>query len=122
MDGKLEGFRVVIVTGGRDYQDERKVRHILDLAAKKYGIPGIVQGGATGADAFAKKWCEDRGVPCFTAHAWWNYHGKSAGHRRNETMPMFFHVRYCIAFPGGAGTEGMVKICRRLDIDVKVPK
>jgi YspA, cpYpsA-related SLOG family len=103
------------VTGGRDYDNVLFVRSILGQHFKLTDV--LVQGGANGADALAKSWAEDHGHEVVTAHANWKFRGKSAGHRRNAVIAAL-PLRLLIAFPGGAGTTGMVKLARAKGIEV----
>ena len=99
------------MTGGRYYTDYDKVKEILDEESPWM----VIQGGASGADALAKKWCLANGVRCVTFHACWDFYGKRAGGLRNEWM-LELLTRMCndssalirvLAFPGGKGTKNM---------------
>lgn len=99
----------VLVTGGRDFSDFLRADEVLCSVWHVHPDLVIVQGGARGADALARKWCEQRGVPCITVHALWDYYGKRAGSMRNGWMQELFTITYGIAFPGGSGTADMVR-------------
>lgn len=113
----------VLVTGGRFLGDWAKVKAALDQADREYGITEVVQGGATGADRLAKKWGEAAGKKVHTEEANWYPDGKtldrSAGHRRNAEM-LLKHpdIELVVAFPGGAGTIGMVRMARKKGIEI----
>ena len=47
----------ILVCGGRTYDDRDSVWRTLDDYQRRYGPITIIQGGATGADAWAKEWC-----------------------------------------------------------------
>src|SRR5690606_35518576 len=83
------GERVVrvLVCGGRDYGDRKRVFDVLDWLRGKYGRLNVIQGGARGSDALAREWAS-----CQTsAHlsnfpADWEKYGKAAGAIRNQQM------------------------------------
>lgn len=125
------GLYVVIVCGGRDFTDRAKVYSVLDGAHRSIGV--VVQGGARGADRFARQWCESRGVTCVEVPALWDAHGRSAGSRRNGEMLVVADALRILwpdsmglgvlAFPGGPGTANMISRAREAGIDVKeVPR
>lgn len=112
----------ILVCGGRMYNDDYKVFDTLNSICIEYGMceaegpydhvlpcgVTIIQGGAKGADSLAKDWALLYGQDCETYSADWGKYGKSAGHIRNAEM-----LKACpdliVAFPGGKGTENMVK-------------
>jgi len=97
-------FRV-IVCGGRDYDNEEFVWKVLDCLFKEGLV--IIQGGARGADSFAKNWAENHDVENREFEADWNRYGRAAGHKRNTKM-LEEDPHVVVAFPGGPGTENMV--------------
>ena len=106
---------VVIATGGRDYPHWDRIFTTFDYIHRRSGIARIYEGGASGADAGARQWALDNGVPNLTFQAEWGKYGKAAGPIRNnamlqhalrhETLPIL-----TVAFPGGIGTAGMVEL------------
>lgn len=107
-------MKIVIVTGGRNYTNVDAVRGALH--AEKPDM--VVQGGAPGADKLAARWARAVGVQLVTFEAMWDVHGKAAGSKRNEMMVRFgeamvltddSHSVRVIAFPGGRGTEDVIK-------------
>jgi hypothetical protein len=96
----------ILVCGGRDYADDRAVRRVLD-AALRSGSVEIIQGGARGADTFARIWAADHGVLCTTYKADWEKYGVEAGPIRNRQMLDEGQPSLILAFPGGAGTRNM---------------
>jgi hypothetical protein len=98
----------VIVCGGRDYSDRKRVFSVLDClhAARPFAM--IFHGNARGADTLADLWCKLRGVGVFAVPAQWAKHGKRAGPLRNQAM-LGHGIDLVVAFPGGAGTEDMVR-------------
>lgn len=99
----------ILVTGGRHYADREHVFDALD----RLKPTEIAQGGATGADRLARIYARQNNVPCRTWRADWKQYGRAAGPIRNEQMLLDFDPDLVLAFPGGTGTAGMVKIAKR---------
>lgn len=98
----------LIVCGGRGYSDEATVFAALDHVHAKRRISLVIQGGAPGADALAKRWAAERGVECIEVRADWTAHGRTAGPIRNGKM-LGMRPDGVVAFPGGRGTEDMCR-------------
>jgi hypothetical protein len=117
----------VLVTGGRYYADRDLVYKTLDNSNVTLLIHGDCNSdedfpegnNARGADRLAKEWAIDRQVPYLSHPAEWKKHGRSAGPKRNQAMADRWHPQKVIAFPGGDGTAGMIRIARRLGIPVQ---
>ncbi len=106
---------MVIVCGGRDYDDRENVRRIL-----RSECPGgwiVIQGGARGADTLAHEEAQKLGNYSVTAHANWKSFGNSAGVIRNRVM-LDLGPEKVIAFPGGRGTAHMVSIAKQAGVPV----
>lgn len=120
MSGK-ELFRLV-VCGGRDYQDSVKVERVLEMAhqsAQRHGFELVlIEGGASGVDAFAHRWAHRKGVRQETFAADWKAFGKAAGPLRNRRM-LEAGADLVLAFPGGKGTADMVRQARRAGVQVE---
>ena len=112
----------ILVCGGRNFTDECFLRERLDSVRHLFeNIFFGIEGGARGADRFAKQWFHDQGVPHVSLEANWDYYGNSAGNLRNQWMRSFLNPDLVIAFPGGSGTSHMVEIARKAKIDVWQP-
>lgn len=98
----------VLVCGGRNYGDERRVAECLDIVHKRYFIDTIIEGGAYGADRLCKAWAESNGIKVKTFLPNWKKYGKSAGPIRNKEM-LSAKPHVLIAFPGNYGTDNMIK-------------
>jgi hypothetical protein len=112
-----ESLMLVIVCGGRDFEDGAFINHTLDLFHKCRPIRTVIQGGARGADTWARTWAESRGVMWIQVDADWKEHGRKAGPIRNAEM-LAYKPDMVIAFEGGRGTANMVK--QALDAGVQV--
>jgi hypothetical protein len=109
--------RLVLVCGGRDYADYWTVFEVLDGLHRAIPIGCIIEGGALGADRFARRWAQERGVELKTVEADWKRHGKAAGPIRNHDM-LLLQPDLVVAFPGGRGTANMVTQARAAGVDV----
>lgn len=110
----------VIVCGGRDYVNKKRVYQVLDLYHRWYGISCLIQGGAKGADFLAKCWAIDNNVPFEEVKADWNKHRKAAGPIRNKKMRDEYNPDGVIAFPGGTGTAGMIALANEVNLPVAI--
>lgn len=104
----------IIVCGGRDYEDNVTLFTVLDFLS-----PVLVRhGAAKGADSLADEWAENTMTPCQSRPADWSTHGKAAGPIRNQAMIEEGEIDLVVAFPGGRGTEDMIKRARQAHIPV----
>lgn len=116
-ENMLEGFPIeegsrVLVCGGRDFPD----RGLVWAALRKVCPAFIVTGGQgkkrpnRGADLHAEKFAKEYLIPHDVVHADWEAFGRSAGPRRNSEM-LIKHpdIQWAIGFPGGTGTDDMLK-------------
>lgn len=111
----------MLVTGGREYPNQRKVFEVLDALDKE--IPGsiefVMQGGAKdGADKHARLWAVARQRPSASFHAHWTTLDKAAGPLRNEWMLKFGLPDIVVAFPGDKGTANMVRLSKQAGLNV----
>ena len=112
----------VLVCGGRDYRNESKVYDVLKKLHSDRPITHIIQGGSTGADAFAKVWAGlTRGVQPVTCDAMWRRDGDAAGPIRNAAM-LGLKPDLVVAFTGGRGTANMVRLATNAGITVRKEK
>jgi len=95
---------IILVCGGRDYANKRRVYEVLD----GWEVELLIHGGAAGADSLAAAWAAEREVNCLRVPAKWKKHGKRAGPLRNREMAGM-KPDVIIAFRGGRGTSDMVK-------------
>lgn len=110
--------RRVLVCGGRDYADYWTVVEVLDGLHRADPIDCIIQGGALGADRFAREWAVRNKVPHEEFPADWKRYGRAAGPLRNGDMLCRGRPDLVVAFPGGAGTAGMVALSRKAHVAV----
>lgn len=111
----------VLVCGGRDYNDVKKVFHVLDqIHADGENISVIIEGEARGADVAAAAWACSRGVPIAPYPAQWGRYGNGAGPIRNRQMLIEGKPDLVVAFPGREGTANMVAQARKAGVPVEV--
>ena len=103
----------VLVCGGRDYNDDVSCLSQINISI-------LIHGQARGADARAAQWAQENGIHTAGVPALWDYFNKAAGYRRNSAMLLLL-PEYCVAFPGGRGTEMMVELCEKKGIPVWRP-
>lgn len=123
----LKANNRVLVFGGRNYRDRRRLYDVLDDAYERKPITAIIEGEASGADRLARQWAENRGILFDPYPADWddidrpgavvkkNSRGKlydaAAGGIRNERMLREGRPNGAIGFPGGSGTRDMHTRC-----------
>lgn len=100
----------VLVCGGRDFHDQDFVNRVLDRLLAKSGTLFIITGGAKGADTCGKFWAISRKQESAHYPADWKRDGKAAGPIRNQWMLDNTNPNLIVAFPGGTGTDHMVRI------------
>lgn len=107
----------IIVCGGRDYSNQAFLEEWLDRLNQSGQVSAVIHGGASGADTRAGVWAKKRGVPVRVFPADWKAHGKAAGPRRNARM-LEERPDAVVAFPGGRGTDDMVRQATRAGVRV----
>lgn len=100
---------IVLVTGGREYRNERLMWRVLDSLHNEHVFTYLVHGDAPGADQMAHRWAKQNGIQPVAMEALWKIEGDSAGPRRNGRMLAFTRPNMVVAFPGGTGTTDMIK-------------
>lgn len=116
----------VLICGGRDFSDEQWLKEELcDLVWQRrrfknvpQQVHTIIHGGAQGADQMAANFGLGAGLEVIEFKANWGQHGRAAGPIRNKRMLTEGKPDLVIAFPGGRGTENMVKQARQQGIEV----
>ena len=99
----------ILVCGGRNYWKPSLVNRALAHVHAKRGITLLIHGAAPGADKLADDWAKAVGVERQPFPADWDKFGKSAGPIRNKRMLDEGKPDAVVAFPGGDGTDDMVR-------------
>ena len=89
----------LLVCGGRNYTDYWTVYEVLNGFHKSRPVTFLFEGGALGADRFARRWARD--------------HDVTVGNYKEMGLP-----DYVIAFPGGEGTARVVEWAQRVRLPV----
>ncbi len=111
----------IIVCGGRDYADRKRVFEVLDHILLTRGIAEVIQGECpTGADRWAREWALNRDVKLTRCRAEWEKHGKRAGPIRNRHM-LTLKPDGVVAFSGGRGTLDMITAAQEAGVPVYRP-
>lgn len=116
---------VVLVTGDRGYPEEKK-HVVLDAIAKLMADDDdleIVEGGASGADSYAREACRLLKITYHEYPAQWRKYGKSAGPIRNRYMlERHPDIALVLAFHDdlehSKGTKDMVEVALENGIQV----
>jgi hypothetical protein len=127
----------LIVCGSRTFTDRAVVNTVLngfwwpaynpvdDVVTSNHDLL-VIQGGAVGADEFAKDWADSHdGVGSVTVHADWRKHGRRAGPLRNQRMIEMDRLNLVLAFVNkplerSVGTFDMVRRARGAEVPVWV--
>ena len=104
----------VLVCGGRNFRDF----DLLSRTLVQVSPSVIIDGGARGADWMASSWALENRVRSITYRADWNAHGKAAGPIRNQRMLDEGRPDLVLAFPGGRGTDDIVRRANAAGIKV----
>lgn len=119
----------VLVCGGRDYSDYLRLDDVLKGICFDRGwysfegdifIPKVtvISGGAKGADHLAILWAMSNNCDYQIFPAKWKLHGKAAGPIRNSEMIRDGKPDLVVAFPGGVGTQDMIRQAKKNNIEV----
>lgn len=115
----------VLVTGSRNWTDERAIYDALDrYHGEDERIEAIIEGGATGADRIARKWGNGRGLPVLTIEANWDFYDRKAGPIRNGWLLKYGQPDLVLAFPmpDSRGTWDTVKKAMAAGVKVSVER
>lgn len=99
----------ILVCGGRDFADSDLLNRTLDQLAKTHFIEAVIEGNGRGADRMAGFWARKHGIDNLKYPPDWDRYGAAAGPMRNQEMIDDGRPDLVIAFPGGRGTQDMIK-------------
>lgn len=117
----------VIIAGGRDFHDYRRLRAFMNCLLKPISEPvEIISGGANGADSLGERYAKEYGYTLKRFPADWNKYGKAAGPIRNREMALYAaeETGVLVAFWDGAsrGTQNMIARAEECGLKVFVPR
>lgn len=108
----------VLVCGGRDFRDWQRLATELDRLHAERDFAEVIHGAAPGADTLADTWARSRGIVPSRYYALWQTEGKAAGPRRNQRMLDEGRPDLVVAFPGGKGTEDLVRRAKAAGVEI----
>jgi hypothetical protein len=108
---------IVLVTGGCDFSDRRKLDTVLDALHARAPFDLLIHGAAPGADTLANLWAFSRGVQPAACPALWDFYDKKAGPIRNRAM-LLLKPNFVVAFPGHNGTADMCEAALQAGVTV----
>lgn len=109
----------ILVCGGREYHDDKKVYEVLDGLHNTRKISFVVHGNARGADSLAGDWADTNSVSQDRYAANWSRYQAYAGPIRNREMVIKHRdIELIVAFPGDTGTGDMIKVAALAGIRV----
>lgn len=111
-------MNIVLVCGGRNFCDSRLLFEEINSLHKKTPFTVLIEGDAYGADKMSEVWATINDVPVVKYPAKWWLHGNSAGYKRNMEMLRDGKPNLVVAFPGGKGTQMMMRLARDRGIEV----
>ena len=124
--GRRSDALVLLGCGGRELAwPSEQVLAVLEQLVAERPVIRLIHGGARGADRMIAQAAEQLGWPVLAVPAQWQRYGRDAGMLRNgrmleqaiaiaqaaSTAEQLVKVGV-IAFPGGTGTAGMVRLAR----------
>ena len=110
---------MVLVTGGRGYNDVGTVFDCLTKLNAQFERLVVIHGAAKGADSLAGEVCAEAGIEFVTVPAAWKKYNRAAGPIRNQLMlDLFPKLDMVLAFPGGDGTADMMSQAKKRNIPV----
>lgn len=116
----------VLICGGRnlnniivwEWLEKYAIKKLEEHFNSHIKIDKVITGGALGADRGGSQWAISNNLYLIEFLANWKKYGKSAGIIRNKEMLNIGNPNIIIAFPGGNGTNNMIKISREKGIEI----
>ena len=114
----MRGLKILIA-GGRGFSSALDMWEVLEDYEKS--CTTVISGCARGADSIGEDWAKAFNIPVERYPALWDEHGRAAGHIRNQLMLDDGKPDLVVVFPGGKGSESMVKKARKAGVEVLTP-
>ena len=110
----------VLVCGGRDFNDYDLLANTLVDLLGQYETEDVIfiSGRARGADRLGERFAKANNCELLVFPADWDKFGKGAGHIRNQQMIDEGKPDLVVAFPGGRGTQDMIRRAKKHGIEV----
>jgi len=114
-----EKFRVIIA-GGRDFNDFRKLSEVcMHMLQNKKNVE-IVSGTCKGADKLGEQFAKFAGYSIKQFPASWDEFGKSAGYLRNKEMAEYADALIVFWDGKSKGTKHMIDLAEKMNLRVKL--
>ncbi len=110
----------VIIAGGRDFDDFKRLCKVCDDVLKDQNKVEIVSGAYKGADLLGERYAAERNYPIKQFPAHWCQYGKSAGLKRNTEMAAYADVLIAFWDEESKGTKHMIELAEQAGLKVKV--
>ena len=112
----------VIIAGGRDFNDYKKLCSYCDYLLQNKDNIEIVSGTAKGTDKLGEQYAEELGYLIKRFPPDWNYFGKRAGYIRNEEMADYADALIAFWDEKSKGTQHMIKIAEKKLLKLRIYK
>lgn len=102
----------LIIAGGRDFEDYRRLRREVSILLRDYLYEievEIVSGMAPGADRLGAQYAREKGLKLHKFPAQWKVYGKAAGMIRNNIMANFSQGLVVFWDGKSVGTKDMIE-------------
>lgn len=112
----------LLICGSRDYPEQfyNEMKGQIERIHDVTPISCIIEGGARGADAMARRIAKELSIPFSTYKADWKQHGDGAGPIRNQIMLDEGKPDMCYAFSTkmavSPGTDDMTNRCQKAGV------
>ena len=112
----------VIIAGGRDFNNYKKLCKFCNKVLKDVNNIKIVSGGTRGADNLGESYAKEKGYKIKMFPADWDKHKRAAGYIRNEQMAKYSDM--LIAFWDGesSGTKHMINLAKVNKLEINICK
>lgn len=127
----------VIIAGGRDYADYKRLKSVCTRLLIQAKVKEIVSGQANGADKLGEKFALESAIQVTGFPAKWrdldgkpedqigedkegNKYWKLAGHARNERMAAYADALIAFWDMKSAGTKNMIDVARKYNLPVVI--
>lgn len=115
---RIEKVKKVLITGDRTWTAKHIIMQVLQYMKPKL----VIQGGASGADRFAKECARQLGIACNEYVAHWEKYGRKAGPLRNREMITMEKPELVLAFHDNIekskGTRNMIMLANNRGVPV----
>ena len=111
----------ILIAGGRDFNDAKVMQYTLS-GISSTSTEVVISGGANGADKLGEEWARGRSIPVERYPALWKEHGRAAGPIRNQQMLDEGKPDLVVVFPGGEGSQSMVRKARKAGVTTLTPR